>query len=218
VPANSHRPTDPSPRRNFLQTFAGGALASASPLAAVATVGDLYVNHRLGLAFKKPPEWRFENVRTFADIRNEYEYASLSPEVEQMLKQGPLPLAVVSSAPLLSAIGASATIQVEESPLEAHETLASVTSELIRAVSGYVKNFQLLGEPHHGRVSGHESLEYWFTFLYEDRLGNRGPVRHRTLVVLRPPLLCNFNMMDIPADRIDAQREFDAMRESIVFA
>ena len=206
-------------RRGFLRTFAGGtALASATPLAAVATVGDLYVNHRLGLAFRKPAGWRFESVRTFADIRNEYEYAALDAEVEAMLKQGPLPLAVASSGPVLRMLASSVTVYMEESPLGPSETLASVAPELIRGVGGFVTDFTLLGEPRCGQLAGRESLEYRFTFLYEDRLGNRGPVRHRTLVLSRPPLLCTFNMLDLPADRIDAQREFDALCASIVLA
>ena len=52
----------------------------------------------------------------------------------------------------------------------------------------------------------------------------RGPagqprtVLHRTLVLSRPPLLCTFNMLDLPADRVDAQREFDALCASIALA
>jgi len=133
-----------------------------------------------------------------------------------MLKQGPLPLA--SSGPVLRMLASSVTVYMEESPLGPSETLASVAPELIRGVGGFVKDFTLLGEPRCGQLAGRESLEYRFTFLYEDRLGNRGPVRHRTLVLSRPPLLCTFNMLDLPADRVDAQREFDALCASIVLA
>ena len=57
-----------------------------------------------------------------------------------------------------------------------------------------------------------ESLEYRLSFLYEDKLGNRGPSSHASL--LRPPLLCTFNMLD----RVDSQREFDGLCASIVLA
>lgn len=210
---------EPPSRRSFLRTFAGSVtLAATTPLAAVAVVGDLYVNHRVGLAFRRPAGWKYEHLQTFADIRNEYEYATADPELLTMLKQGPLPAVVVSQASVLRALGSSITVYVEESPLELGETLASIAPELIRGVSGFVKGFRLLGAPTVGRVSGREALEYCFTFQYNDRLGNSGPVRHRTLAILGESLLYTFNMLDIPADRIDSQAEFDSVRQSIVLA
>ena len=209
---------DPS-RRGFLQRFAGTVtVAAATPLSAVVVTGDLYVNHRVGLAFRKPPSWKYENLRTFADIRNEYEYATPDAELATELKQGPLPVVVVSQAPILRSLASSVTLYVEENPLQPGETPAAAATDLIRGISTFVKDFRLLGQPVVNRVANREALEFLFTFLYEDRLGNRGPVRHRTLVVLNPPLLFTFNMLDIPADRIDSQSDFDALRDSIVLA
>jgi len=89
-------------RRAFLRRFAGTAtVAAAAPLPAAAVSGDLYVNHRIGLAFRKPPTWRYEHLRTFADIRNEYEYATPDPALAAELKQGQLPVVVVSQAAIL---------------------------------------------------------------------------------------------------------------------
>lgn len=206
-------------RRAFLQRFAGAVTCAAStPLGAVAVSGDLYVNHRLGLAFRRPKGWRYEHLSTFADIRNEYEYATMDVQMQASLTNGPLPVVVASQASLLRSLGASITVFVEESPLSPGETLGSIAPELVRFPSLYVKAFRLLQAPVLGDVSGCEAIEYLFSFLYEDRLGNRGPVRHRTLGLRRANLLYTFNMLDVPADRIDAQAEFDSVRASIVIA
>lgn len=216
--ASASDQTDPPSRRSFLQTFAGSITLATAPLSAVAVVGDLYVNHRLGLAFRKPTGWMHEHLQTFADIRNGYEYATADPALLDLLKQGPLPAVVVSQSSVLRSLGSSITVYVEENPLGPGETLASASQEIVRGVSGFVQDFRLLGTPVSGRVSGREALEYVFSFQYQDRLGHSGPVRHRTLAVLGPSLLYTFNMLDIPADRIDAQAEFDAVKRSIVLA
>jgi hypothetical protein len=206
-------------RRGFLRRFGASAtLAAATPLSAVSVSGDLYINHRVGLAFSKPQSWRYEHVSTFADIRNEYEYATPDEQLATELRQGPLPVVVVSKAPVLRFLASSVTVYVEQSPLESGESLASVAGEIIRGTSTFVKDFRLLGEPVMRTVAGSEALEYLFSFLYEDRIGNRGPVRHRSLAVLGSSLLYTFNMLDIPADRIDSQLEFDAVRDSIFLA
>lgn len=57
-------------RREFLRLF-GAALGSlalrASP--AVALLDDLYLNRKLGLAFKKPSRWHFGDVREMGKIK-----------------------------------------------------------------------------------------------------------------------------------------------------
>lgn len=218
----SSRPLEGSPetsRRGFLQRFAGTVtVAAATPLSAVVVTGDLYVNHRVGLALRKPSSWRYENLRTFADIRNEYEYATPDAEFATELKQGPLPVVVVSQASILTALASSATVYVEDNPLRPGETPAAAAADFTRGISTFVKDFRLLGEPVVDRVANREAVEFLYAFRYEDRLGNRGPVRGRTLVILNEPLLFTLNMLDIPADRIDAQAEFDALRDSIVLA
>jgi hypothetical protein len=50
-------------RRGFLPSFEGSvALGATTPLTAEAVVGDLYVNHRVGLAFRKPAGWMFPPI------------------------------------------------------------------------------------------------------------------------------------------------------------
>lgn len=206
-------------RRSFLRRFAGTAtVAATTPLLAAAVSGDLYVNHRIGLAFRKPPTWRYLHLRTFADIRDEYEYATPDPALAAELKQGQLPVVVVTQAATLRDLGSSATVYVEENPLEPGETPAAAVTDLIRGISTFVKDFRLLDEPVIDRVADRNAVEFRFTFHYQDRLGYSGPVRHRTLVVLNAPLLFTFNMLDIPADNRDSQAEFDALRDSVVLA
>jgi hypothetical protein len=206
-------------RRAFLERFAGTAtLASAGPLSAVVVSGDLYVNHRVGVAFRKPPGWRYENLHTFAAIRNEYEYATPDETLAAELKSGPLPIVVVSRDAVMRTLSPSVTVYVEDNPLEPGQTPAMAAPDIIRGFSGFLEDFRVVGEPDTRRVAGCDAVEIRCGFLYQDNLGNRGPVRHRSIVILSGPLVFTFNMMDIPAAGVDAQAEFDALRESIVLA
>lgn len=180
--------------------------------------GDVYINHRIGLSFRKVSSWRFEHLRTFSDIRNEYEYAMPDPDLVEELKRGPLPVAVVSGAPLLKALGASMTVYAEQNPLRPGETLAEAASDIVQGTSTFVKDFKLIDQPLLRTVDGRPALDFKASFLYEDRLGNRGPVRHRSLAVLNGNILYTFQMLDIPADGIDTQDKFDKMIDSIILA
>jgi hypothetical protein len=206
-------------RRDFLKMFAGvAAVASSVPLTSVFVSDDLYVNHKFGLAFRKPIGWRYEGVRTFSAIRNEYEYATSDKSIADELKAGPLPLVVVSQASILRSLASSVTVFVEQNPLAPNEALSSVFPQVIRWYSGILRDFQLIQGPSYAPLRGCNSAEYVASFNYKDRLGNDRPVRHRGLAILREPFLYTFNMLDIPADNINSQAEFDQLRDSIVLA
>ena len=203
-------------RRGFLKSI--GGLAAAPGLGAVLVSGDLYVNNAFGFAFRKPASWRFEHLRTFADLRNEYEFASPNAELVQELKSGPLPLAVVSQAPVLRSLASSLSIYAEENPLQDGQTLLQACPEIMRGLESILARFEVTSPAHRVGVAGAEAIEYVATFLYRDRLGNSGPVRNRGLILLRPPFLFTLNMLDIPADHVVADAEFIEIKRSIVFA
>ena len=203
-------------RRGFIRGL--GGISGMPALSSVLLSGDLYINNRLGFAFRKPIGWRFEHLSTFADLRNEYEFASLSAERIEELKSGPLPLAVISQAPILSALASSMTIYAEKSPFRRKERLLDAMPDIVRGTSTLVEKFKVILPARVVSVAGAEAVEYAATFMYRDRCGNYGPVRHRSLVVLRRPILYTLNMLDIPADGIVAEVEFNQVRTSIVFA
>ena len=203
-------------RRGFLRGL--GGVAAMTTLSSVLVSGDLYINNKLGFAFRKPLGWRFEHLGTFADLRNEYEFATLNAELVEELKSGPLPLAVISQAPVLRTLASSMTIYAELNPLQENEKLLEALPDIVRGIGNFVEKFEVT---HPGRlvpVPGAEAAEYAATFTYKDSLGNSGPVRHRSLLLLRRPMLYTLNMLDIPADGIVAEAEFNQIRQSIVFA
>ncbi|MBK7899987.1 MAG: hypothetical protein IPJ99_11785 [Betaproteobacteria bacterium] len=203
-------------RRGFLQSL--GGLAAVPSLSSVLVAGDLYINNKLGFAFRKPTKWRFEHLRTFADLRNEYEFASPNEELVAELRSGPLPLAVISQAPLLRALSSSMTVYAEDNPLREGESLSEAMPDILRGTSSFVDGFRIVVAPRLVPVAGTDAVEYAATFTYRDRLGNAGPVRNRSLLVLRQSVLYTLNMLDIPADGIVAEAEFNEVRQSIVFA
>lgn len=203
-------------RRSFLKGL--GGLAAAPALAAVLVSGDLYVNNAFGLALRKPSGWGFEHLRTFADLRNEYEFATPSQEVSELLKAGPLPLMVASQVPLLRNLAASLTLYAEDNPLDEGQSLMQASPDIMRALGMLLADFRVTTAPHPVDVPGAEAIEYIASFTYRDRLGHQGPARNRGLLLLRATHLFTLNMFDLPADRIVAQKEFDEVRASVVFA
>ena len=193
-------------------------LAAAPALTSVLVSGDLYVNNNLGFAFRKPTSWRFEHLRTFADLRDEYEFASPNAELVAELKSGPLPLVVISQTPIISSLSSSMTIYAEDNPLRENEAILEAMPDILRGTSSLMEKFEVVLPPRRGPVAGAEAVEYAATFAYRDRLGNSGPVRHRSLLVLRQSIFYTLNMLDIPADGIVAEHEFNQVRQSIVFA
>jgi hypothetical protein len=210
---------EPAPatrRRGFLASL--GGLAAAPTLTAVFVSGDLYINNAFGIAFRKPASWKFEHVRTFADLRNEYEFATPNAALVQELRSGPLPLTVISQAPVLRSLASSMTIYAEENPFREGETLLQGSAEIMRGLESILEQFEVTTQPHRVDVAGAEAIEYVATFLYKDRLGNKGPVRNRGLLLLRAPHVFTLNMLDIPADNIVADAEFIEVKRSLVFA
>jgi hypothetical protein len=210
---------DPSPderRRGFLKNL-GGVAAVPAP-SSVLVSGDLYVNNKLGFAFRKPTGWRFEHLSTFADLRNEYDFASPDADQVEELKSGPLPLAVISQAPVLRTLTCSMTIYAEQNPLRDNEHPIDAAPDIVRGISSFLEKFQVVLPARSVFVAGAQAIEFAATFIYRDRLGNSGPVRHRGLVVLRHPILYTLNMLDVPVDGIVAEAEFNQIRQSIVFA
>jgi hypothetical protein len=205
-------------RRGFLQLF-GGVIASAAvtPVASVVLSDDLYVNRRLGLAFTKPAGWAYESLKTFTDLRDEYELASVDPDLEKELKTGQLPIAVVSQSPVRTTLGASFTVYVEEHSFESDETLLGSFPSLVGYFQQLFRGFEVTSDPVLKRVSGYDSIDYTSRFIFQDSRGSLGYVRHRSLVTVRTPLLYTFNMLDIPSKEIDVARTFDQLVESIKY-
>lgn len=56
-------------RREFLQLF-GTAIATltSNPNSEIAIVDEQYVNRKLGIAFRKPPEWTFADDKEMGDV------------------------------------------------------------------------------------------------------------------------------------------------------
>lgn len=203
-------------RRRFLQLFAGAAAVAATrPLASVAVADDLYVNRRLGFAFSKPAGWGYESLKTFADMRDEYEIATVDEQLQADFKAGQLPIVVASQAPILTSLASSLTVSADEHVLLPDETLLSVFPGLVGHFNKLFHDFEVTSPPTLRLVGGYESIDYTATLTYTGASEYRGPVRHRAVVTVRPPLIYSFYFLDIPARGIDSQAEFDRVIASI---
>jgi hypothetical protein len=197
----------------------GAAIATAAvrPLEAVIVADDLYINQKLGVAFRKPSPWGYESLRRFADLRNTYEIGVYDPLLEQELKSGELPIVVVSQFGALNRLGASLGVYVENVPLLPGESLLAFFPGIVSYLQRMFAQFEVIRSPVQTEISGYESIEYLASFIYNDSRTHNIPARQRGVITTRGPMLYTFNMMDMPAKQLDTQREFNQLIGSIKY-
>ena len=205
-------------RREFLKMAAAAAASAAvNPLQAVIIDDDLYINQRLGLAFRKPQGWHYVSIKSFKALRDEYSLASHSEVLNEEMRDWTLPIVSVTKYPLDKRLGPSIVVYVERNALEADESLLSVMPLIQAYQAGLFVDYAREGNYRAGRISGCESVEYFSRFVYERRSQPAVPVRNRSLCSVRDPVMYTMQMMDIPEQDMTAQHEFDAFVSSIIY-
>lgn len=205
-------------RREFLKMAAAAAASAAvNPLQAVIIDDNLYINQRLGLAFRKPEGWHYVSIKTFRALRDEYSLASHSEVLNEEMRDWTLPIVSITKYPLDNRPGPSIVVYVERNELEADESLLSVMPLIQEYQSGLFVDYEREGNYRAGRISGCESVEYFSRFVYERRSQPGVPVRNRCLCSVRDPVMYTMQMMDIPDRNMTAQREFDGFVSSVIY-
>jgi hypothetical protein len=197
-------------RREFLRLF-GAALATlvrpASP--AVALLGDLYINRKLGIAFRKPLGWHFGNVKEMGEVKNGQLLDLEDPGLARdLVQETELPLLSISREPI-SASSRTFTPGVniyldrfladETRPPEVADDPLQTTEHDAEDCAEILKEFRMLSHPVPARVAGCPSAEYTASFLFEHtNLPQPVRVRMRTLLVVQIPAWYTLRMYDSP--------------------
>jgi len=199
-----------------MAAVAAAAIAT-SRLQSVLVDDDLYINQRLGVAFRKPANWGYASIKQFKIIRDEYSIAVHSEVLNEEMRDWDLPILTITQCPLNERIGPSIVVYVEKNELEEGESLFSVMPLLQDYHASMFKGYSRVGNYRAGQVSGCESVEYVSKFIYERRSGESFWVRNRSLCSVRGMLMYTMHMMDMPEQGINAQEEFDRFEQSIMY-
>ncbi|MEM7353902.1 MAG: hypothetical protein AAF657_24085 [Acidobacteriota bacterium] len=204
-------------RRHFLKLFGATIAAAATdPLQATVVDEDLYINRALGVAFAKPRDWHYVSLQQFAKLKSEQILKDENLRDELKGLQDPLAVMSMIDPKESQEVGPSIAVYVEPFEYEEGETLSLSLPDVERLYQKYLKRYRSIGEALEKSVSGCESVEFFAEFLYE-RPVTQVMARNRCLISVREPQLFTFNMFDYPELQRDAQPEYDAFAQSIVY-
>jgi hypothetical protein len=209
---------------------------SGSPMDAT-LIGDLYVNRKFGLAFRKPPGWVFEDrstpppaveVRSGLDTRT-----TVGPTVVWRLADD-FPAVVSIAAPEGDAesdrFGSRAfrpTVTVhlegqcsdEQAWAEGEFSLLRFVEEHLRGIAACRSRFRLDAGPGTTRVSRRHAVEYRASYArYAEGFVTPVRTRERALYVAQCPMIYAVRMVDYPSHNVRPGFDFDEFVTSISFA
>ena len=199
-------------------------------------VGDLYLNHRLGLAFRRPPGWVFEESSKIGEVamgRQLDPGAGDLGHAVQLLTYEYLPLVTVA-APLRDD-GADRAGRHEVRPVitlhieglvPERSAESGLPFDLLEYVSEDLDNFASVLQAYHlqwgpepTRVSDCEAVEYRATYLYvHEEMPEPIPMRERCLYVAQNPRIYGIRMCDFPEHDVRLAFDFDEFVTTIAIS
>jgi hypothetical protein len=212
-------------RREFLKICGDAFVAyAAASTNAVAVVDDLYVNRRFGLAFRKPPNWRFVDIKQMGEIAAGQIFASrdfrLTPEMLNWIglpfvaiQQDPGPIVrfapsaqfyLLQDLPLVTEIDRlmnQLTQLLSDLPADCIETPPMLTKaqDDAEACAELFKSFAVLEEPAPMTLSACPSATYTAAWLFEHaELATPIRIRVRTIFSLHDELSYLIRLTDSP--------------------
>ncbi len=207
-------------RREFLRIFGATLVALAiPPTLAVAVLDDLYINRKLGLAFRRPAGWHFSDVQQMGEMLSgqilDLEDAGLVQKIKELTA---LPLVTLSQEPLTHALrhftpGVNMYVDrsvPEDTESEAQTVLSPLESfEWDMKYQGKIlKHFEVLSPLVATTVSECEAYEYSSAFLFEHaNLAAPVRVRMRSVLIVQEPAWYTLRLHDSPY--LGAQSTFD---------
>jgi hypothetical protein len=191
-------------RREFLSLFATAFLATTRAIALVDDLYVLYVNRRLGLAFRKPSSWHFGDVKDMGEMM-EGQVFDVSPEGQKIIRSfvtADLPVVTVTKEPLgipADEFTPGVTVFLDNL-LEAQSgPFTDEAKNDIFYCSQLLRGFRLLAAPKKAEVSGCRAADYLATFLWQHaHLPRPVPVNMRTLNINQDPTMYNIRLYDSP--------------------
>lgn len=205
-------------RRDFLKLF-GVALAtvSAQPFAsAIAVLDDIYVNRKLGVAFQKPSNWYFNDIKEMGEVAKGQILDLIDAEIaKKVIAAADIPFVSVSQEQVTTngykfAPGINAFVEIRikgEERSSKYDHLFTDIKEPSRTIEQdifsnkhFLKEFTVLSEKTPLYISNCEAIQYTSSFLFEHtNLPESITVRMNTLLVIQNEFWYTFRMYDAPS-------------------
>ena len=189
-------------RREFLGLFAS---ALAATTRAVALSDDLYVNRRLGLAFRKPAGWHFGDVKDMGEMAAGQVFnfgAEAQAFWRSLLTTADLPIVTVSKEPLgakCDHFTPGITVFLDDFLDALDGPFTDQAKNDVFYCSQMLPEFRLLSPPQELEVSGCRAADYLIRFLFQhEQLAQPVPVNMRTINIYQRPTSYNIRLYDAP--------------------
>ncbi|MEM9237008.1 MAG: hypothetical protein AAGB14_09525, partial [Verrucomicrobiota bacterium] len=196
---------------------------------AVAILDDLYVNRKLGIAFRKPAGWTFANAREMGEVQAgqilDLEDKELARE---LVGSSEVPILTLSKERLsakaerftpgitifLDRFDALDVPEVSSDDPEFESDPLRALKVDIDSCGGVLRDFKVDSEPVEERVSDCDAAEYRSNFIFEHVGMQPTVVRMRSLSIAQRPAFYTLRMYD-SLDEPDCEFDYTSFVDSI---
>lgn len=214
-------------RREFMRLF-GGTLASitADPSSAVAILDDLYVNRKLGIAFRKPFGWSFADVMEMGRVQAgqilDLEDTELARQLVESKERPILTISKDTLSAKAKRFTPGVTIFLDrfdelDAALPGAELKLPPIENLNQDIEScrlILKDFRIVSDPVPRRVSECDAAEYHASFVFEHENMRPTEVRMRSLVICQGPKFYTLRMYD-SLDEPDCRFDYGPFVDSV---
>ena len=194
-------------RREFLRIFGTTIAAAANPAAAVTLLDNCYINRRLGIGFRKPPSWKFSDVKLMEAIVEDQVFDVDDPESLREIKESAgSPLLTLSKEKLsLNSKRFTPGMHVyvdyfeNEQDAKSRPVIPFYLSHFdIGMLRDSLKDYETTTEPILRWVSRCPAIDYESAFTFEHPNIRPTSVRLRSMLIYQGKAFFTLRMFDSP--------------------
>ena len=204
-------------RREFIRLLGTTVVGlTLDPGPAIALLGNVYVNRKLGIAFQKPQGWFFNHAEAMGNVKDGQVLALDDPDLAEFVRASTeLPIVSISEGEVSAQSsrftpGINLYVQGYVDPPD----VLVLAEEDSCDCQDMLRDFQVLAVPERCTLSHCPASETLSAFLFEHKnMPTPVRVRMRTLLVHQPPRLYTIRMYDSPYH--DMAFDYDHFRSTI---
>ena len=208
-------------RRSFLTLFSLAASGLVlDPLIPVVANNNIYVNKKLGVAFRSPEEWNFYDVKKMEKMYDDQIFKPDSPFINEFIEElKGQPLVSLGMYPLEEADEEqffSPSIVLRLEPREEGGELENILTESDNYLSNIVKSYESKGNGPIIDVCGYRAIQGNYSYIFEAERMKPTPIAGRSCIIEVGEHYYSFNMYNYDPVDSDIERLFDRFVSSIM--
>ena len=207
-------------RRSFLKMLGMATAGIAlNPLIPVVANNEIYVNKKLGIAFRIPKEWYFYNVQKMDEMYDSQILKPDAPHIDEYIEE-------LRSQPLVS-IGMyppdeegnkrfSPSIVLRLEPKDESIEFESILNDSNLYLESVTRNFRALESRQISDICGYRALRGKYGYLYEATGMASTPIIGRSCIIDVGAHFYSFNMYNNDPESLGIDTMFDQLESSIM--